>query len=484
VSNCRMLAWLLSADLALSACADAARDASEDAAHAAREPSDAARFEEPLARTEAGSGAALAAALDAATRSEQRDAAEAQAPQPPAEGDAALDAQAGDAALHDAGAVVPTPDAGAAERDAGGFAVATARVEIVARGMRTLPLQLWYPAQESARAEASQGHPVSEFEPPGPRRQLLERLLPGAPAGCASRVMHAAFDAAPDPAGAPYPLLVYSHHLEGMRFAQFSVAEELARHGFVVAAPDHAQMTLYDRTDDLMSADILGTALRFRLDALVLRAQDIESVLDVMLDPAAQAIPAGLRGKIDRSRVGAFGHSMGSMTTGVVAQRDTRVSAAAYMAFPPARTSELLNLLDQPAIETFRVPALFMLNQEDASLGAVDGDEVLRAQFKAHRPLSYLVEVRDTGHWSFADDCGLIPDFADGCGRGTRTAEPYDAYDNLNNEQARAIAARYVTAFFASQFLKAAPGPLSGKPGSMHEIVESHPAREQNSDAR
>ena len=45
--------------------------------------------------------------------------------------------------------------------------------------------------------------------------------------------------ARPYPRTASFPLVVFSHHYEGVRFALFSVAERLASLGFVVAAPDH-----------------------------------------------------------------------------------------------------------------------------------------------------------------------------------------------------------------------------------------------------
>jgi hypothetical protein len=167
---------------------------------------------------------------------------------------------------------------------------------------------------------------------------------------------------------------------------------------------------------------------------------------------------------------------MGSMTVGIVAQRDTRVSLAAYLSYPPAATSSLLNVLDQPAIESLRVPALFMLNQEDFPLNTSGGTDAMRAQFEAHKPLAYLVEVRDTGHWSFADDCALIPDFADGCGRGTRYAEPHEAYENLSSEIAREIAGRYLEAFFGHYVFGRTLAPLDGSGGSANEILKKHAA--------
>lgn len=404
----------------------------------------------------------------------------------PVEYDAGVDATA-DAGVDDPwiDASVSRVDSGDSSADAfdGGdaahtsfdFVVGTRRILISARRGRTLPVQLWYPAVEEARSEALAGHPIVDFEPVGPRRALLERLLSFAPEGCTNRHMRAALDAPVNATAGPFALLVYSHHLEGMRLAQFSVAEALARRGFVVAAPDHEGMSLYDRTGDLQTPDLIGTLLRFNPDSLAIRADDMESVLDVLLDPAEESVPEGIRGRIDETRIGAFGHSLGSMTIGVVAARDPRVRAAAYLAMPPAVLLEPLNLLGQPAIEAFRTPALFMLNLEDAPLTAVAGIDVIRAQFDAHPEPAFLVEVRDTGHWSFADDCAIIPDFADGCGSVPRPSNPRVTFDNLENVLAREIAAEYLGAFFGSELLGHDRGVLVGEPFSPNETVREHP---------
>src|SRR5262245_60764589 len=44
------------------------------------------------------------------------------------------------------------------------FAVGTARADVDVSPRRRLPLQIWYPAVESARAEANAGRPIEEFE--------------------------------------------------------------------------------------------------------------------------------------------------------------------------------------------------------------------------------------------------------------------------------------------------------------------------------
>jgi hypothetical protein len=122
------------------------------------------------------------------------------------------------------------------------------------------------------------------------------------------------------------------------------------------------------------------------------------------------------------------------------------------------------------------------LNQEDGALGAVSGLDIVRQQFDVYPQHAYLVEVADTGHWSFADDCGLIPDFDDGCNSGsgthTRQTPPYAAFDFLDNALARATAAHYLTQFFLEQFMGGGSAAFSG-PALPHTQVKVHvaPAR-------
>lgn len=69
----------------------------------------------------------------------------------------------------------------------------TLRIELRVSDTRTVPVQLWYPAEESARAAAEAGRPVVEFEPPGSsQRETLERITRQAPATYELRTMHAA----------------------------------------------------------------------------------------------------------------------------------------------------------------------------------------------------------------------------------------------------------------------------------------------------
>ncbi len=340
----------------------------------------------------------------------------------------------------DAGSVDSEPDAqvspaGPIEPDqVGPYVVGTLRVQIGARGGRTLPMQLWYPAVEAARAEAAAGRPLADIEPAGARRELLAALVAAAPEGCTRKTFYAADAPTPLQRAEPWPAVVFSHCKDCTRFSSFSSAERLASWGFIVAAPDHEGGTLYDAQ--------AGRAAGLTGEFLETRAQDISSVIDVLLDPASLALPEALRGKIDPENIGMFGHSYGSVTTGLVLQNDKRVKAAVMIAAPPENP-----LLGKVSIDLITQPTLFLLAREDNSITEA-GNITIRNNYDEYPTEAWLVEVLDAGHYSFSDLCGLVDGFQPGCGTGIRQTTTGTAFTYLDNDIARGIASGYTVAYF------------------------------------
>jgi predicted dienelactone hydrolase len=361
--SCVVVAQLVACDSGLAA-SDAAPGEERDEAGAApsrdadavREPAEVGK---PARAGDAGGTLAEGVRADAATASP-------------------LDAASADAAPLSSDAEAPRP--GERSRD---FAVGTRRIEIATDGGRVLPVQLWYPALDQAAAEADAGHGIEEFEAPGPRRELLQGLIPDARKACPTLIMHAALDAAPYPRSAPFPLLVYSHHFNGSRFSMFSIAEGLAREGMVVAAPDHVGGSLFERQGG--ANDALS---QFNNEFLQTRAADLRRVLDVLLTPSSALVPIALRGRFDPARVGALGHSLGGFTVGVFSVNDTRVRASAYLAMIPSPALAML-LLDLPKVEQLRTPALYLTAHEDSVVQTLGGEQELSANFNGQPPAAY-----------------------------------------------------------------------------------------------
>lgn len=297
---------------------------------------------------------------------------------------------------------------------------------------RTLRVEVWYPAAESARDAAAKGEPITSFVSAGAEREALTELLASAPDPGTNRRTHAARDAAP--AEGSFPVVAFSHCFDCTRFSTFTIAERLASHGIAVIAPDHTGGTLFEKLD--------GTDAPLDTAFLEVRKDDLRFTLDRALDPAAMELPETLRGKLDPSRVGVFGHSFGAVTAGLLLMGDTRPKAGLALAAPMENP-----LLQGVTVADIHVPLFLWLAEEDNSITEV-GNSLIRSNFTSANTPTWKVEVADTGHWSVSDICGIVPDFDAGCATGDVRQTTGEAFTYHDIEASRAIAASYVTAFF------------------------------------
>jgi predicted dienelactone hydrolase len=150
---------------------------------------------------------------------------------------------------------------------------------------RPLTVEVWYPAVIPDGAEA-----LVLYEETLGRADQPDSLRPFTFAGRALR------DAAPDPAGGPYPLVVVSHGYPGSRYTLTYLTENLASKGYVVVAIDHTESTFGDVSD--FSSTLLNRSLDqiFTLDEMGRLSADPDSFLN---------------GLVDAENVGLIGYSMG-----------------------------------------------------------------------------------------------------------------------------------------------------------------------------
>ncbi|MBN8614771.1 MAG: hypothetical protein J0L92_29500 [Deltaproteobacteria bacterium] len=333
----------------------------------------------------------------------------------------------------------PLPEPRSDYGTAGPFVVGSVTITITDRtGMRELPVELWYPAVESARAEAEAGRPIESFEQGTANETAIEELVASAPETCVRRQQHSA--AAPAAAASPalLPVVVFSHCHTCTRYDMAEVAERLASHGIVVAAPDHVDNTLWDER--------AGTSVGVTNEFLAVRASDVSSVLDRLLDADAMEMPADLRGRIDASRAAVMGHSFGAATTSAVVRDDDRFVAALAVAAP-------ISVLGSVRINTLDVPYAFLLMREDNSVLEV-GNRLIRMDYMRVGGPATIVELDDAGHWSISDLCGLVDGFDAGCGEGVRGSVMGDVpFTYVDPAIAREAAADVAAGFFATHLL-------------------------------
>ena len=119
---------------------------------------------------------------------------------------------------------------------------------------------------------------------------------PGAP----TRTLRVRFYVPKSAAGAPYPLILFTHGVTGVPEAYVALLSDLARAGYVVAAPAYP-LSKTDAPGGPTVAD-LGN-----------QPGDASFVIDRVL---ADARGSGwLHGLVDPNRIGAAGHSLGGFTT-------------------------------------------------------------------------------------------------------------------------------------------------------------------------
>lgn len=135
-----------------------------------------------------------------------------------------------------------------------------------------------------------------------------ERPMAYSRSGHAGRV---AVDSPPLGACPPIPLVLFSHEFGGCALQSIFITEELARHGYVVAAPDHRDAGCPIGSDSLWPLSSNKWFLAPHLwsdDSAVDRLDDLRAVIRLVgQDPALAPI-------LDASNVGLVGHSLGGYT--------------------------------------------------------------------------------------------------------------------------------------------------------------------------
>ncbi|MFC9289560.1 alpha/beta hydrolase family protein [Streptomyces sp. NPDC057052] len=202
---------------------------------------------------------------------------------------------------------------------------------------RTVVVQLWYPARQSpAGTQRAQYLGRTEHEARTVSDALAREVgLPGFLVDGVPRARtRAVFDAPVAGGGGRFPVVLFSPGSGGVRTQNTAWAEELASHGYVVAALDHpydsAAVVLADgRTVDTR---LTSTGDRDEDDELAagwtaVRAADLGFVLTQLGRLDRGEIAGPLTGRLDTGRVAVTGHSMGGAAALQAARRDRRFDA-------------------------------------------------------------------------------------------------------------------------------------------------------------
>jgi dienelactone hydrolase len=288
--------------------------------------------------------------------------------------------------------------------------VDNSRTDNVTQQPRTLVTEIWYPATDEARRMPKNKY--SDFIPGGVTPEIDE-LIAKTYKMSASEVdklyWNEAHRDAPVREGR-FPLVVFSHGNGGSRHQNTFWCDHLASHGYVIVSADH--------TGNARWTIIEGKPIAFqgaeRMNSAKDRPLDVSFLLDQMIRWDAGADPR-FAGHIDTEHAAVAGMSFGSFTAHWAADREPRFKAVVAMSGAP------------PLHTNLTVPSLRMLGTEDRTLGVL-GNALIRDNHAKHTGPSFLLELKNGGHYSFTDVFKVSKDFGDGVGAGQRrnTNEPFE----------------------------------------------------------
>ncbi|MFE4519148.1 alpha/beta hydrolase [Kitasatospora sp. NPDC056783] len=310
-----------------------------------------------------------------------------------------------------------------------------------APGPRELMVQLWYPAHTTA------GRPRAPYTTPRVAA-VIERVLPLDP-GTLTLVRPTARAGAPATPG-PLPLLLLGHGRGGGRGNCTALAEELAAHGYLVAAVDHTydaaavefpdgRLVLGALPDDPPDWDAQDHK------EIAARVGDLRFVIDELTG-------GRLPFRVDRERIGALGHSMGGAAAAEAMRRDRRLRIGLDLDGGLFGSPVPDPGLDRP----------FLL------LTSLDDHDTWRRWREHHRAWGRQLRAGGAGHLSFTD----LPHAA---GPGNVAAHlPADLYatlfGTLTPARATALTRAYVLAF-VDRFLRDRPAPLLDGPSPRYPEI-------------
>jgi predicted dienelactone hydrolase len=247
-----------------------------------------------------------------------------------------------------------------------------ARLNVAGTGPRPVVVEVYYPSTEAAVA----GVPEDVV-------QVLGLDIVATPA-------FRDVDRAPG----TFPLVLFSHGNNGVRFQSFFFAAHLASHGYVVATPDHHGNTFVDTLLGIVDAA-----------SAVNRPRDLSFLLDRF---AAFTVQPGhvFEGAIDVARIGVSGHSFGGYTTFALAggpfALGTFTDARVQAIFPQAPAAFAF---DDAFFATITVPTLIVGGSIDETTPFAADQQRPFDHLPAGAAVVGLAQLIGGGHFTFSDFC-------------------------------------------------------------------------------
>jgi predicted dienelactone hydrolase len=200
-------------------------------------------------------------------------------------------------------------------------------------GIREIMVQIWYPATDS------RGFPATPYLTPLAAAHFLASH--DLPPGTALPQTSGHVGVPVDRRQGPYPVVLYSPGGSTDGSLDTGLVEDLVGHGYVVVTMDDTNESpeVEFPGGRLVTGTFASNTPAEALEAQQIRAADASFVLNELAvlnkggNPDAEhaPLPAGLAGRLDLSRVGMFGWSLGGAASAQAMHDDPRIKAAVNM---------------------------------------------------------------------------------------------------------------------------------------------------------
>lgn len=215
-----------------------------------------------------------------------------------------------------------------------------------------------------------------------------------------------------------FPLIIYSHGAGGCGLGSTFITEELAKAGFIVAAPDYPDryyscrmqgdvplqkkrpLPMLKWLNDIRENQLNKNAKIFR-GILSYRPEELRSVIDFMFCENKD-LQSPFYNKISEGQIGLVGHSFGAWTSILVAGadlkfKDTRVGAVAVLSSPV--NEYVYTVTSENELANINVPIMFMYGGKEKEVGRGSDYQYL---YLPANPPKYIFEIPQAGHLSFS----------------------------------------------------------------------------------
>ena len=344
---------------------------------------------------------------------------------------------------------------------------------------REVVVQVWYPAEDAPGA--ARAPYVADAASVGPAMAHVHGL-PAFVLGGMGSVVTNAVDAAPA-VGPAHPVVVFLEGLTGYRQMNTFQVEELVSHGYAVVAIDQpyvasrvefpdghrTDMLPVDLTQALLQPSISPVAPAPRLHgrpfdrgSVPHLAADVGFVLDRLAEVDRSDPQGVLTGRLDLSRTGVFGVSMGGIVGAEACRTEPRLRACLVVDAPMPR-EVVRHGLDRPTLWVSRDVATMQREGWDPA-DIDEHQDSMRAVFDTLRADGYLVRVPGAFHADFTDLPRWVP-----------LLSPAGFAGPIGTARAHRIVNAWTVAFF-DRHLAGAPAPLldDAAAHAPEVVVETH----------